>query len=77
MKTWLGVFMEFMLKYPRLYQGYVAPEEKQRWANAEFDVSIGWILFFICICVLVFVFILFWRGKRSYNSNSESKEITH
>jgi uncharacterized membrane protein YedE/YeeE len=74
MKTWFWVFVGVILEYPLLYQGYVAPEEKQMWASAKFGVSIGWILLFICICVLVLVLILFWRGERSHN---ESKNITH
>jgi heme/copper-type cytochrome/quinol oxidase subunit 2 len=68
MKSVSGVLMSLMLNCPLLYQGFVMPEQNQKFETPKIGVSAGWILLFICIPVLVLVYILLWKDGRFHKS---------
>lgn len=70
MKEWFGALTGVILIYPVLFQGYVMPEQHQKFETPKIGISAGWLLLFICILVLAFVYVLlrtdarFRKGKR-------------
>ncbi len=75
MKSVLGELVSLMLNYPLLYQGYVMPEQNQKFETSKIGVSASWILLSICIFVLVLVYILFRTDAWSHKRKRELPDI--